>query len=169
MPSGEIVEISLKQKSYLKEYFIHQYGQEPITASIRNKLFPFLAKYLTHRPKGWKPPVSKNDNLLIELPYSEHINVRALNYISPKHFSEIRSFLYGRFYGDFITYMNEKHHKYGWQKKYAIIRFIDDNNMNWDKADYETLKKIYDRYLYPERDKKTRKNNKKVLQSGGRK
>ncbi|MFP4449274.1 MAG: hypothetical protein ACLFPH_11115 [Bacteroidales bacterium] len=156
MPSGEIVEV--KVKPYLKDYFINLYsenGKEPIVASTANKLFPFLSQYLTYRPKGWKPPVSEQDNLLFELPYSDRFNVKSLNYISPKHFREIRSFLYGMFWGDFVTYMNEKVNHKKWQKKYAIIRFMDDNNMSWDKVDMETLKKIYYRYQF--NVKKTKK------------
>jgi hypothetical protein len=162
MSSNQIVEVRIKP--YLKDYFINQFGEEPIKATTANKLFPFLANYLTHRPQKWKPPVSRDDNLLFELPFSEKINVRSLCYISPKHFSEIQSFLYGRFWGDFITYMNQKVMKKRWQQKYAIIRFMDDNGMDWNKADYETLKKIYYRYLYESGKKK--KNEKKVNQSG---
>jgi hypothetical protein len=160
--SGEIVEVRIKP--YLKDYFINQFsdnGEEPVPATTANKLFPFLSMYLTHRPKGWKPPISKENNLLIELPWTDKFNVKSLNYISPKHFSEINSFLYGRFWGDFITYMNQKMKK-RWQQKYAIIRFIDDNGMNWNKADLETLKKIYYRYLY-ESGKKMKKNADKVV------
>ena len=163
MPSGEIVEIKIKP--YLKEYFTNMYGSEPIQATTANKLFPFLLQYLTHRPSGWKPPESKKDNLLFELPYSEHVNVRSLNYISPKHFPEIRSFLYGKFWGDFISYMNQKVFKKRWQQKAAIIHFMLDNDMSWDKVDYETLKKIYYRYLYDNGKKK--KNAKKVDQFSG--
>lgn len=163
MSSGEIVEVRIKP--YLKNYFINQYGEEPIKATTSNKLFPFLLQFLTYRPKNWKPPESRADNILFELPYSEYVNVRSMNYISPKHFSEISNFFYGKFWGDFISYMNEKMFRKRWQQKYAIIRFMDDNNMDWNKTDMETLKKIYYRYLYQSGKKK--KNAGKVDQYRG--
>ncbi len=152
MPSGQI--ISLKIPPYLKEFFVFRHGVEPIRASSETKFFMFLVQYLTHKPVGWKMPVESADTLLVELPYNKLINVRTLNYISPKHFPEIKTYIYGLFYGAFISYMNNKVIREHWSIKYAIINFIDEHNMSWNKTNYETLKKIFDRYRNPESKKK---------------
>ncbi len=148
MSSGHIVAIQVKP--YLKEFIINRYGQEPIKATSSTKLFPLFAPFLTHKPVGWKPPEPSENRLLFELPHNKVIDVRSLNYINPRHFPEINSFFYGLFYGQFIRYMNDKVIKLRWQAKYAIINFVDENNISWNKANYETLKKIYYRYRFPD-------------------
>lgn len=163
MSSGQIV--SIKIAPYLKEFFIHKHGSEPIRASRETKLFMFISRYLTRKPKGWKPPEEEEDSLLIELPHNELIEVRNWNYISPKYFPEIKTYIYGLFYGAFISYMNKRciHEKPAWSIKYAIINFIDEHNMNWNKTNYETLKKIYYRYRSSDCEKQDEKNNEKIL------
>jgi hypothetical protein len=148
MASGQIV--SIKITPYLKEYFIYRHGCEPIKASRETKFFMFMARYLEHKPVKWKMPDESDDTLLIELPYNEIIDVRNLCYISPKYYPEIKSYVYGLFYGAFISYMNPRVIKEHWSIKYSIVNFIDEHNMSWNKTNYETLKKIYDRYRHPE-------------------
>lgn len=147
MPTGEIVEIKLRKK-YLKNYILHKYGsgQEPITATISNKLFPFLSQFLSHQPKNWHPPEPKDDNVLFQLPYNDIYETRNLRYINPRHHSEISNFFYGMFYADFISYMTDRHIKRGWQIKYAIIKFIDDYDMHYNKDTFWTLHKIFYRF-----------------------
>ena len=155
MASGQIV--AVKIPPYLKEFFIHRHGDEPIKATQATKFFVVLAQYLTHKPKGWKLPVITEDTLLIELPYNKVINVRSMNYIPECSMPEIKKYIYGLFYGAFISYMNDKVLKDHWSIKYAIINFIDEHNMNWNKTNYETLKKIFDRYRHPEQKKDEKK------------
>lgn len=147
MASGEIVEIKIDP--YLKEYYIHRYGPEPIKLTASTKMFPLIAEYLTHKPKDWKPPVSRTDNLLFELPFNEVINVRCLNYINPRNYSKIRSFFYGKFYSRFISFMNRKVINEGRTIKHTIIDFIDRNGISWNTANLDTLQKLYFRYRDP--------------------
>lgn len=152
MSSGHIV--CIKIKPYLKDFFINRFeGKEPIRATVTNKLFTFLISYLTPKPKGWKMPVAASDMLLIELPFNNELNIRCHNYINPRHYPVITSYFYGLFYAKFIKYMNEKVIEQQWQVKYAIINFIDENNIKWDWANYDSLKRIYYRYRFPESDK----------------
>jgi len=151
MSSGHIVAVNIRP--YLKDYLINRFGKEPIKATMRNKLFPFLVKFLTPIPKRWRPPVKEEGTLLIELPFNDAVNIRHLNYINPRHYVKINTYLYGLFYYHFIEYMNEKVIEKRWQIKYAIVNFIDVNNMNWDCTNYETLKRIYYRYRFPLADK----------------
>jgi hypothetical protein len=161
MSSGQIV--CIKTRPYLKDFFINRYGPgEPIKATCTNKLFPFLIEFLTQKPKDWKPPVADNFLLLIELPYTDSINVRCRNYIHPNNYPAINSFIYGLFYAQFIQYMNEKVIEQQWQIKYAVINFVDQNNMKWDTSNYDTLKRIFYRYRFPESDK-LKENSKNIL------
>jgi len=130
--SGEIIEVRIRP--YLKDYFIVKYGgKEPIPATVQNKILPFLDSFLTHKPKNWKPPKSKEDNLLFHLPFSEFRNIRTLGYISPHNYGLINSYLYALFYSDFISFMTEKTLKDNWQIKYAIIHWMDLNKIPIDK------------------------------------
>lgn len=155
MASGEI--IGVKIQPYLKEFFIHRHGPEPIKATQATKFFVVLAQYLTNKGKGWRPPISNDEILLIELPFNKILNVRSRNYIPEHSMPEIRKYLYGLFYGAFISYMNDKVLRDNWAIKYAIINFIDEHDMSWDKTNYETLKKIYDRYRHPKQKKDEKK------------
>jgi len=148
MSSGEIV--AIKIKTYLKDYFTHKFGEEPIKATNDNKLFPFLLRYLKPKPKKWKPPVSSSDILLLELPFNRSVNIRHCNYIHSKDFSSISSFFYGIFWSNFIEYMNKKVIDERWQIKYSIIHFMDTNNIQFDKVNYDSLKRIYYRYRFPD-------------------
>ena len=164
MPSGQIV--SIKIAPYLKEFFIYKHGAEPIRATRETKFFMFICQFLSRKPKkGWKPPVVSEDTLLVELPYNEFIKIRDYCYINPRFYPEIKTYIYGLFYGAFISYMNKRciHEKPAWSIKYAIINFIDEFNMSWNKTNYETLKKIYYRYRNPECEKIDEKNNEKIL------
>ncbi len=161
MSSGHIV--SIKIRPYLKDYFVNRFGgSEPIKATTTNKLFTFLIQYLTPKPKKWKLPVSADDILLIELPYNDELNIRCHNYIHPRHNTAITSYFYGLFYAQFIEYMNRKCLENQWQVKYAIINFIDKNNISWCRVNYDSLKRIYYRYRFPESDK-FKENNKSIL------
>lgn len=148
MASGQIV--AIKIPPYLKEFFIHRHGAEPIKATQATKFFVVLAQYLAHKTNKWKPPVASEDTLLIELPYNKVINVRSMNYIPESSMPEIKKYIYGLFYGSYISYMNNKVLRERWSIKYTIINFIDEHDMNWNKTNYETLKKIFDRYRHPE-------------------
>jgi hypothetical protein len=167
MASGQIV--AIKIQSYLKEFFIFRHGPEPIKAVRETKLFMFISPYLSKKPKTWKPPVPSDDTLLIELPYNEVIEVRTYCHIADKYMPEIRTYIYGLFWGTFINYMNQKVIGEKWAIKYAIIQFCDSHNMNWGKTNYETLQKIYYRYRFPEGEKIDEKNCNKFLRSDGRK
>jgi hypothetical protein len=160
MSSGHIVAIKLTP--YLKDFCIKRYGPgEPIKATTTNKIFTFLKEYLTPKPKKWKPPVPGEDVLLVELPYNDEVNVRCHNYINPRNNAELKSFFYGMFYAAFVTYMNEKVIGEGWQVKYAIINFMDLYDISY-KANYDSLKRLYYRYRFPESEK-SKENLKKSL------
>lgn len=173
MASGQIV--AIKIPPYLKEYFVFKYGAEPIKAYRETKIFMFISRYLARKPKKWKPPIASDDTLLIELPYNEVIDIRTLCHIAEKNMPEIKTFIYGLFWGEFIDYMNRKTFKENWTMKYAIINFCNDHNMNWGKTNYDTLQKIYYRYRKPENQKIDEKNEeklkkgKKFMHSGSRK
>jgi hypothetical protein len=145
MSSGHIV--SIPTRPYLKEYFINYYGgDDPIKATYSNKLFPFLARYLTTKPKNWKHPVNAKDLMLVELPYNEELRAEVYNYIHPRFYRPINSYLYGLFYCQFIEYMNDKVIRKRWQAKYAIYNFFDLHKI--DSGNLETLAKIFYRYRH---------------------
>jgi hypothetical protein len=151
MSSGHIV--CIKTRPYLKDFFVNRYGpKEPIKATTTNKLFPYLLQYLTPKPTGWKPPCSENDLLLIELPFNDELNIRCYNFIHPRHYPIINSFFYGLFFAQFIDFMNDKVIKQQWPVKYAIINFMFDNGI-LDKGEYDSIKRIYYRYRFPETEK----------------
>jgi len=160
MSSGHI--ICIKTRPYLKDFFVNRYGQkEPIKATTTNKLFTFLIRYLTPKPRKWKPCIPGRDILLIELPFNDELNIRCHNYIQPRHYPVITSYIYGLFYAQFMEYMNQKVIHDQWQVKYAIINFIDINNISFE-GNYDSLKRIYYRYRFPESDK-IKENNKNIL------
>jgi hypothetical protein len=167
MASGQIV--AIKIPPYLKEFFIYKHGAEPIKATRETKFFIFISQYLTRKPKGWKPPVTSDDTMLIELPHNEVLEVRTYCYISEKNMPEVKTYIYGLFFGAFISYMNEKVLNQEWAIKYAIINFCDEHNMSWTKTNYETLQKIYYRYRFPEGERTDKKKIEKFLRSGSRK
>ena len=153
MSSGIIV--AVKTKPYLKDYIIFKYGgQEPVKATIPNKLFPMLSRYLTKKPVGWRIPVATEDTILFELPFtdSKFLDIRSHCYINPKHFKDISSFFYGLFYSEYTIYMNkhciDKERGILWQFKYGIINFMDSNNICFDKINYDSIKRIYQRYRH---------------------
>jgi hypothetical protein len=161
MANGQIV--SVKIQPYLKEFFIHKHGSEPILAKRETKFFMFISQYLTIQPKNWRPPQESLDTLLIELPKNNDvIDIRKYNYISPRHYGEIKTYIYGLFFGAFISYMNQKVFHENWAIKYAIINFCDEHNMCWSKTNYDTLQKIYYRYRFPG-EKIDEKNVKNIL------
>ena len=155
MSSDRIVK--LKIHPYLKEYYIHRFGPEPIKAKLKTKLFRLIFNYLVRIPFNWRPPVSSEDTLLIELPYSDYIDVRSMCYIDPCSYGKISTLLYNLFYCDYVRYMDKCVYKGKKDIKTSIEEFIDVNQMSWDKTNYETLKKIYQRYRYPEKIKVKRK------------
>jgi hypothetical protein len=147
MPSGIIV--AVKTKPYLRDYIVKKYGStEPVKATISNKLFPMLSRYLSKKPIGWRPPEAGNDTLLFELPYTtdRFLDTRNYCFINPDHFTEINSFLYGMFYCDFTEFVNNKCIKLKWGYRFAIINFMEVNEISFDKIEYDSLKRLYYRY-----------------------
>jgi hypothetical protein len=147
MSSGIIV--AVKTKPYLKDYIVFSHGgTEPVKATMANKLYPMLSRYIIRRPIGWKPPEASDDTILFELPYNKIMDARQHCYISPDNFSDISAFFYGLFYTHLIIYMNENclGEKNKWQFKYGIVKFMDDNNICFDKINYDSIKRIYQRY-----------------------
>jgi hypothetical protein len=98
--SGQIVLVKIPP--YLKEYFIHCFGKEPIKARANTKLFIILAPYLERIPYNWRPPVSSADGLLIELPNNHIIRIQTYCYINPLNYGEIKKKLYNLI----IMYLN---------------------------------------------------------------
>ena len=138
--------VSVKIRPYLADYIIYHYGQHPIKANEKSKIFPLLSSYLTHPPPKYRPHVPGPGWITFELPYNKVIDIRRNNYISPKHFSEIQSFFYGMFYSHFVLYMNEQCLKNKLPFKSAIITFMDENNISYDRFQYDSLKRLYFRY-----------------------
>jgi hypothetical protein len=148
MASGQIVLVKILP--YLKEYFIHRFGSEPIKATRDTKIFIILAPYLIRIPSKWRPPVSCDDGLLIELPYSHLINIQKYCYIDPRSYARINKKIYNLFCADLVMYVNHNVFEHNCEIQKAINDFIDLNEMNWDKTNFDTLKKIYYRYRFPE-------------------
>ncbi len=159
MSSNQTVYIQLRP--YLKDYFVKKLGPEPIKATSKNKLFILLLPYLTKVPKNYNPSNFKDNKfLLLELPFNELVNVRCYNYIDPKNYGEIQSYFYGIFYHDFTRTVNKYHIDQGMNIKNSIILFCEENDVNFDYTNYDSLKRIYLRY---------RKRLKKVNQKLGEK
>jgi hypothetical protein len=138
--------VTIEMRPYLVEYFKHYYGEHPIKANEKSKIFPLLAEYLTHTPSNYRPIPEGPRAITFELPYNRIIDIRRNNYISPNHFSEIQSFFYGMFYVHFVQYM-DKHCLFGHIPfKSAIIAFMEDHNISFDTCQYDSLKRLYFRH-----------------------
>ena len=140
--------VSIRLRPYLRDWVINNYGvdaMEPVLATQGNKLFPFISSYLTKVPEKYKEPIGK-EYLRIYLPFNNVMQVRNLQYIDKDHYAEIQSFFYGRFYTKFILYMNDHYLKHRFQIKPSIIKFCEENNINFDYANFDSLKRIYSRY-----------------------
>jgi hypothetical protein len=87
--------------------------------------------------------------LHIRLPFNKVINKSKLGYFSEQSMRKIKDYIYGIFYAQFIDYMYDKVVVGGWNVKYAIVNFIDKFDMQWNPTNYETLRKIFDRYRNP--------------------
>lgn len=148
MASGITTQIIIRP--YLKDYMINKYGEgkHPIPATTRNKLFPFLFSFLTKTPKNYKPLNPLLPGVLsFELPYNEYlVNIRYNSYISREKFGEIQSFLYGIFYNDFTRHMRKVCEIENFTIKKGIIDFCVSNEISFDYANYDSLKRIYLRY-----------------------
>jgi hypothetical protein len=141
--------VVIKLRPYLRDWVVNEYGldnDEPVLATQGNKLFPFLSTYLTKVPSKHKDHLPDREHLRIYLPYNEVIRVRNLLFINKDHYPEIQSFFYGRFYCKFILFMNDRHIKQKLNIKPCINDFCRLNNINFDKVNYDSLKRIYHRY-----------------------
>lgn len=142
---GKIIAINLPP--YLKQFLIHIYGKEPIKLKRTTKLYILLVQYVAYIHEGWQIPDISENVLHIELPYNILIERSRLGYIPPRSNHEIKQFICGLFYGEFIQYMYGKVLKEKWCIKYAIINFIDQYDINYNRTNYETLKKIFNRQI----------------------
>ncbi len=149
--------VSIEIRPYLVDYFKHYFGEHPIKVDESSKLLQLFHKYLTHFPPHYKPLKPGPKLITFELPYNKVIDIRKYNYISPVHFPEIQSWLYGMFYNDFILYMNEQCLHSNLPIKSSIITFMESNDISFDRFQYDSLKRLY--YRYRIKTHKNRRNN----------
>ena len=140
------ITVDVKIRPYLKEYIVNRYGSEPVAATSANKVFPVLAEFLTKVPRDYKPFYNSLNYVRFGLPHNKIIEVRSMNYIHPLHFGKIQTYFYGLFQFDFLNFMNKFVVQEGYPIKTSIINFCELNNMSFDTANYDSLKRIYLRY-----------------------
>jgi hypothetical protein len=156
MPSDIIIDVKLN-KPFLKEFIISMYKSDPVIASTKNAIGIFIKQLLEKPPKELKHIKNDESNTIkIILPNYNDKRINSCNYISEHNQNLFSSFIFSLFRDMFFTYINERL-KLGFQKKDSILQFCYDNNISFDKTNYETLKKLYDRY-----NKREKINNKIV-------
>lgn len=144
MSSG--ITVIVKLKPYLKEWVLKRYGPEPVRASSSNKIFPMLAGYLSSVPADYKPIHPDSKHIAFELPYNKILDIRNKSYISPKYYGQIQSFFYGQFYFDFVLWMNKCVIDQRFSFKWSIVQYCVENDISFDHANYDSLKRLYLRY-----------------------
>ncbi|HNQ82251.1 MAG TPA: hypothetical protein PKM34_01330 [Bacteroidales bacterium] len=138
--------VSIEMRPYLVDYTIHFYGEHPIRANEKSKLLQMLSEYLTHPPVNYRPLQPSPRLITFELPYNKILDIRRNNYISPENFSKIQSYFYGKFQYHFFEFMDSRCLHHCMPFKSSIIEFMDDNNISWDRFQYDSLKRMYLRH-----------------------
>ena len=150
--------VSVEIKPYLVDYFKHHYGGHPIKVNSRSKLLPFIHDHLSRPPVKYRPLKNENKILTFQLPWNKIIDIRKLNYISPRKHKLFNTYFYNKFHHHFTTYMNEACNENNCSYKTAIENFMLENCISFDRFQYDSLKRLYLRYRQT-----YKKNGKNIL------
>lgn len=138
--------VSVEVPPYLAQYLMHYYGEHPIKARKKTRIFSFISDHVQQTPVHYRPPKPSNKLVTFELPYNRRYDIRRMNYIPPRHFPAIKNYFRNIFLHNFIHHMDEHCLKGNMQYKTAIINFMDENEISFDYFQYDSLKRIYFRY-----------------------
>lgn len=149
--------VSVEIKPYLVDYCKHYYGEHPIIVS-KTDLLPFIHDHLSRPPVNYRPLKNEDKILTFQLPWNKVMDIRKLNYISPRKHKLFNTYFYHLFKHHFVTYMNRSCIDNNLPYKTAIINFMEENSISYDRFQYDSLKRIYLRYR-----KKFTKNGRNIL------
>lgn len=149
--------VSVEIKPYLVDYCRYYYGNDPIIVS-KTDLFPFIHDQLSRPPLNYRPVKDSEKKLTFQLPWNKVRDIRKLNYITPRKYKLFNTYFYHLFKNHFVTYMNKACIDNNLPYKTAIISFMEETSISYDRFQYDSLKRIYLRYR-----KKNAKNGKKIL------
>lgn len=144
---------TVKLDSRLKSFVLSVYGKEPVYFPKRDKLNSLLSVLLSKPPLDFKfTTLDPVNDLVIILPYFEHLNINSHNYLSDRSqrvFAKRIKTLFDVAFVDFI----DKCFLDGIDRVDAVNLFIDKYNLPDDLSHQETLlkaiyrsKKIMSRY-----------------------
>lgn len=138
--------VAIKLPAYLKDFFTHEFGPEPISLTYASKIYPLLIQYISNVPKNWTLPEASQEVLHILMPNNKIVTSGRLGYFGENAMREIKSYVFSIFFARFISYMGEKVEVEKWNPKYAIINFMDRYDIIYNAKSYGALKKIFERY-----------------------
>jgi len=164
--------LTIKTEPYLREFILGKYKENTSGYSFIMLILKPLVEYI---PADKAPIIAHGEEYLeLELPQYEFgaFNVRFDTvYLSPENAKEFNRLaiawfrdIYYSYMDDKVRYANKFYPGYGRKAfiKNTIIQFCSDNNMNFNKDNYENLKKGYYRMR-----KKREKDEKKQKSLGG--
>lgn len=138
----------IRMEKYLRQWVVHQYGEEPISFPRWSKENDFLQDHVQRKPWYWKPEPSE-DSLSISVPKREGFQRRTWCYVPSYKLVILRKMLQEKFYRAFFGYIATPN-PYITTMKGRIIAFMKANGIEEDKSNLETLMKIRQRkkHLY---------------------
>ncbi len=152
--------VYIKMPSYLRQWFVHRHsGSEPVMlrqGSIESKLIK-LAQ--SRQPDDFFPPLQKEDEVAICIPYSKARDPRTYNYISPTGKKALLDNIKNAFAVDCWNFLHDFGH-IGQQQKELIYLYMEQRGIKEDGTCWDSIAKAYQRlrknYLSNESRKRTR-------------
>lgn len=146
--------LTIKLEPYLQEYLTCKLN-DPVFASGRNIIGAIIRPFLELVPKNKTPERTLGTNsFTFEIPHQDWIDNRAGTvWISPYNQKNVERILKAHFKDALFSYVDDKRRYRIMDNNGKVLRrscikdillqFCSDNNITFNKVNYETLKKIY--------------------------
>jgi hypothetical protein len=126
----------IKIKAYLREFLVHEYGEEPVRFPDNSDILAFIHELRIRQPKQAPPPAG---NLEIVIPFQKHgKDPREHNYLTRRSQLVIQNKVYTLFSAVLNDYVARKVHLLGLEYRDAIGMFMEEYEI--DSITYDALK-----------------------------
>lgn len=137
------ITVKIRLKPYLKEYIECKLGNR---YDERNNLILTIIKPFVQRiPSDYKSSRAINKDELLEVKIPIHMKCETRDgkyYINDDNLDDIERIVYAHFKDALFSFMEDKV-RYNPEIKKCLLQFCSDNNITFNKTNYDTLKKAY--------------------------